>query len=147
MEKIQFDSGIKEFKINGGGVLRFNPGDPNVYARFLEAAQKIRKLESELAESAKAYEGQDGGTAAVTLLAEADAKMKDVLSWVFGAGNDFDKLLGGVNLLAVAGNGQRVVTNLFAALQPILVAGAESCAKEKKAEAVRKAEARRAGVC
>ena len=41
MEKLQFDSGIKEYKINGAGVLRFNPGDPNLYARFLEAGDKL----------------------------------------------------------------------------------------------------------
>ena len=30
MEKIQFDSGMKEYRINGKGVLRFNPADPNL---------------------------------------------------------------------------------------------------------------------
>lgn len=143
MEKIQFDSGIKEYRINGAGVLRFNPGDPNVYARFLEAAQKIQDLEQALTQRAKALEGQDSGAQAVQLMADADKQMKDVLSWVFGGGNDFDKILGGVNLLAVAGNGERVVTNLFNALQPVLVAGAEACAREKTAEAVKKAKRRR----
>lgn len=143
MEKIQFDSGIKEYRINGTGVLRFNPGDPNVYARFLEAAQKIQELEQTLSARAKALEGQDGGAQVVKLMAEADKQMKDVLGWVFGGSNDFDKILGGVNLLAVAGNGQRVVTNLFDALQPVLVAGAKACAEEKTAEAVKKAKQRR----
>ena len=53
MEKLQFDSGVKEYRINGGGVLRFNPGDPNVYARFLEAADKLQQLEQDLAQKAK----------------------------------------------------------------------------------------------
>lgn len=144
MEKIMFDSGVKEFKINGGGVLRFNPGDPNVYARFLEAAEKIQGVETALTEQAKGLEEQDSGKAAVKLMAQADKQMKEILSWVFGPSNDFDKILGGVNLLAVAGNGERVVTNLFAALQPILVEGAQRCASEKTQEAVRKANARRA---
>lgn len=143
MEKIQFDSGIKEYRINGTGVLRFNPGDPNVYARFLEAAQKIQGMEQELAQKAKALEGQDEGAQALHLMAEADVQMKGVLDWVFGNGNCFDEILGGVNLLAVAGNGERVVTNLFNALQPVLVAGAEACAKEKTAQAVKKAKQRR----
>ena len=143
MEKIQFDSGMKEYRINGSGVLRFNPGDPNVYARFLEAAQKIQALEQELAEQAKALEGREDGAQVVKLMAQADKQMKEVLGWVFGNGNDFDRILGGVNLLAVAGNGERVVTNLFGALQPILVAGAESCARERTKAAVRKAKKRR----
>ena len=142
MEKISFDSGVKSYKINGAGVLRFNPGDPNVYARFLEAADKLQDVENALVEEAKKLPEADGA-GVVQLLARADKKMKQVLSWVFGEENDFDKILGGVNLLAVADNGQRVVTNLLAALQPVLVEGAERCAKEKVDAAVLKAKARR----
>ncbi len=142
MEKIQFDSGIKEYKINGSGVLRFNPADPNVYARFMEAADKIKKLEQQL--RAKANTAQEGGAQIVQLMADADKQMKDILSWVFGAGNDMNAILGGVNLLAMTQNGERVVTNLFAALQPILMEGARSCAKETTRAAVEKAKARRA---
>ena len=42
MEKIQFDSGVRSYRINGGGILRFNPGDPNLYSRFLEAGEKLQ---------------------------------------------------------------------------------------------------------
>ena len=143
MEKIKFDSGIKQYKINGNGVLQFNPADPNVYARFMEAAQKIKELETQL--RTKASTAQDeGGAQIVQLMADADKQMKDILSWVFGAGNDMNAILGGVNLLAMASNGERVVTNLFAALQPILMEGAQSCAKETTRAAVEKAKARRA---
>lgn len=144
MEKISFDSGIKEYRINGSGVLRFNPGDPNLYVRFLDAAEKIQSVEEELTQQAKQLNETDSGTQAVKMMAQADKQMKEILGEVFGAGNDFDKILGGVNLLAVAGNGERVVTNLFAALQPILVAGAERCAKETGEAAVQQAKARRA---
>ena len=141
MEKIQFDSGVKQYRINGEGILRFNPADPNVYARFLEAADKIRDLEKGLTDKAKA---DADGFAAVKLMADADKQMKEILNWVFGEGNDMNAALGGINLLAMADNGERVVTNLFAALQPVLVAGAQSCAKETADAAVRKAKARRA---
>ena len=142
MEKISFDSGVKSYKINGTGVLRFNPGDPNVYARFLEAADKLQDVENALVEEAKKLPEADGA-GVVQLLNRADKEMKQVFSWVFGQENDFDKILGGVNLLAVADNGQRVVTNLLEALQPILVAGAERCAREKVDTAVQNAKARR----
>ncbi len=144
MEKIVFDSGVREYKLNGMGILRFNPGDPNLYARFLEAADKIRLMEQTMVEQAKADSAKGDSGKIVQLMQEADRQMKDVLSWVFGAGNDFDKLLGGVNLLAMAGNGQRVVTNLFTALQPILISGIESYTRERTAVAVRQAKARRA---
>ena len=143
MEKIQFDSGIKAYRINETGILRFNPADPNIYVRFLEAVEKLRALERELAEQARAAEGQADGVTAVKLMAEADRQMKAVLGWVFGSGNDFEELLNGVNLLAVAGNGQRVVTNLLEALQPVLAEGAELCAREKTEAAVKKARQRR----
>ena len=146
MKNIQFDSGIKEYRINGTGVLRFNPADPNVYARFLEAAEKIQALEAELVSSASAREGQTEGAQILKLMADTDKRMKEVLGWVFGEGNDFEQILGGVNLLAVAGNGERVVTNLFYALQPVLTAGAEACAREKSAQAVKKAKQRRGEV-
>lgn len=142
MEKISFDSGIKSFKINGSGVLRFNPGDPNVYARFLEAADKLQDIETGLVDTAKTIPEADGA-GVVKLLNQADSQMKQVLSWVFGQENDFDKILQGVNLLAVAENGERVVTNLLNALQPVLVAGAQRCAQQKVSDAVKKAKARR----
>ena len=144
MEKISFDSGIKEYRINGGGVLRFNPGDPNLYVRFLDAAQRIQNVEETLTQQAMQIEGTDDAAQAVKLMAQADKQMKEILGEVFGTGNDFDKLLSGVNLLAVAGNGERVVTNLFAALQPILVDGAQRCAKEAGEHALRQAKVRRA---
>ena len=55
MEKISFDSGIRSYKINGTGVLRFNPGDPNVYARYMEAVPKIKAVEQEMAGNAEVW--------------------------------------------------------------------------------------------
>ena len=141
MEKISFDSGIKEYRINGAGVLRFNPADPNVYARFMEAADRIGAVEQEI--SARAQQAEDSGAEAVRMMAEADQKIKKILDWVFGETNSFDKLLGGVNLLAVAGNGERVIINLLAALEPILLSGAEECARRTVEQAAAKAKARR----
>ena len=131
MEKIQFDSGVRSYRINGGGILRFNPGDPNLYSRFLEAVEKLQEAEKELTRQAETAQAQD----IVKLMTQADEKMKNILGWVFGESNDFHKLLGGVNLLAVADNGERVVTNLFAALEPVLVEGAKCCAEQQAAKA------------
>ena len=132
MKKLNFDSGVKEYKINGGGVLRFNPADPNVYARFLEAADKIRAVETQMASQADMQENT--GAAALRLMQETDKQIKQILDWVFGGNNDFEQILGGVNLLAMGSNGERIVTNLFAALQPVLVEGAQAFAKEKAAQ-------------
>lgn len=132
MEKIQFDVGQRAYRINGAGVLRFNPGDPNLYSRFLDAVEKLKEVETELTRQAETVQGEE----IVKLMTQADKKMKGILGWVFGPENDFQKLLGGVNLLAVADNGERVVTNFFAALEPVLVEGAKRCAGQQ-AEKIR----------
>ena len=129
MKRIKLDSGVEQLAI-GEGVLRFNPKDPNLYVRFQEAVERLQQVEKELMASAP-----EDGSAAVALLHKADGKMKEILAWVFGPGNDFDRILGGVNLLAVAKNGERVVTNLFAALEPVLLDGAKACAAEQAAAA------------
>lgn len=147
MEKLIFDSGIKEYQINDGGVLRFNPSDPNVYARFMDAMEKIQTVENDLVAKAKKIEKTEdqsqSGAAALRLMAEADRETKKILTEVFGKDNDFDEILGGVNLLAVASNGERVITNFLAALQPIMVAGAENCAKQQVDAAVTEAKLNR----
>ena len=129
MKKIKLDSGLEEVAI-GQGILRFNPKDPNLYVRFQEAVERLQQVEKDLVAQAP-----EDGSAAVQLLKKADEKMKEILDWVFGAGNDFNEILGGVNLLAVAKNGERVVTNLFAALEPVLLEGAKACVEDQVAAA------------
>lgn len=143
MQTLNFDSGIREYKINNNGVLRFNPGDPNVYARFLEAAEKIQKIEDDMTGKAAEVK-ENNGAAVLHLLADADKQMKDVMNWVFGKGNDFNDIMEGVNLMAVATNGERVITNLLNALLPIIKQGAEACAQQQIGDAVQQAQQNRA---
>ena len=145
MEKIIFDSGVKEYQINDNGVLRFNPSDPNVYARFFDAAEQIQQIEKDLVTKGEEFNNtESSGEAAIRMMQEADTKVKEILGNVFGEGNDFDELLGGVNLLAVAGNDERVITNLMQALLPIIEQGAKKCADQKVGDAVQLAQKNRA---
>lgn len=130
MEKIVFDSGIQEMPL-GEGVLRFNPTDPNLYARFFQVAEDFKVPEVE----------EDADP--VAALTQLDKHMKQQLNEIFGLGNDFDAILGGVSLLAVADNGQRVLDNLLAALTPVLAEGAQKCADALAASAVAQAQKRR----
>ena len=138
MERITFDAGVKSYRINGGAVLKFNPADPNVYQRFMEAVEKIKELERNILP-------KDADP--LQQLCLADKQVKETLSWVFGGENDFDQLLGGVNLLAMAGNGQRVITNLLEALLPVLTEGAKVCAGVQVEKAKAKAAQRRQSQC
>ena len=139
MEKLNFDNGIQEFEINGNGILRFNPGDPNVYARLLDALDEIKAIENDLVEQAKNIQ-QDDGAEVLRLMAKADKRVKDTLGKVFGPENDFDEILGGENVMAVASNGERVISNLLNVLTPIIQEGAEKCAKQQADIAVAEAK-------
>lgn len=146
MEKLIFDSGIKEYQINDKGVLRFNPGDPNVYARFMESAEKIKSVEQEMVAKANAVDRSSAtaGEEVLLIMRETDLKMKEVLNGIFGHENDFDKIMEGVNLMAVAANGERVITNLLSILRPIMETGAKACVSQEVAVAKQNREQRRA---
>lgn len=138
MEKIQFDSGMQRFRINGDGVLTFNPADPNLYARLQNMGQRLMQMEQMLS----AHEGQD----TLTLMTLADGEMKKELNAVF-PGNDFETLLSGVNLLAITGDGKTVLENFIDALTPILCDGAEKCAQHYANAAITQAQTRRGTQC
>lgn len=125
MEKLTFDTGVKSYKV-GAGVLKFNPTDPNVYARFLETLDSLSQLESELTKAS--------GADAIAALSGADKTIKERLSYVFGPGNDLDAVFSGVSLLAVGDNGERLITNFLAAVEPVLSAGARQCAAAEAAK-------------
>ena len=48
MKQLNIDTGVEEFCINGHGVLRFNPGDPNLYHRFFALGRDLDALDREL---------------------------------------------------------------------------------------------------
>jgi hypothetical protein len=148
MENIVFDTGTREYRINGGAILRFNPSDPNLFMRFLQGADKVTALETELTARFGMLQSTDTPekrtAAMLEIMGETDKALKTLLTEIFGGENDFHQILSGINLLAVAGNGQRVITNLLQCLQPILVEGAEAYADAKAENALAQAKARRA---
>lgn len=143
MQKLNFDLGLKEYEI-GGGVLRFNPGDPNVYARFDEAGKRLSAVEEKLVKKAQEYGTEVPGEVILALMAEADREVKDTLAWIFGSHNDFDAIFCGTNVMGVGSNGERVITNFVHAIQPVMEAGAKKCAGQQVKQAVNNARANRA---
>ena len=91
MKQLTIDTGVQEFEINGSGVLRFNPSDPNVYNRFFAAETTLTELDAEAQKRMEQIEAdfpddnQRVG-AELAVLAEYDRKIKEVLNGVFGAG-------------------------------------------------------------
>lgn len=147
-EKLTLDDGVLELEINENGVLRFNPSDPNVYQRFLTLARELPELESKYTQELESTKEPDNELAraegALDKMRAFDADIKGRLGEVFGRENDFDALLGGVNLMAVGRNGERVVTNLLRALTPYIEGGIDSYRREQAAAAVETANKNRA---
>ena len=139
MKKLNIDTGVEEFSVNGQGVLRFNPADPNLYHRFFAAGRTLNDYDAALTKALQTVEGDEQACAAagLRLLNEYDGKIKALLTGIFGPENDFDAILGGVNLAGV-------VQNLLEALTPILREGAERRLKAAADTAEREAAAARA---
>lgn len=144
MHKLLVDTGVEEFEVNGRGVLRFNPGDPNIYHRFFAAREELAALDEELVRRSAELPGEGQGGESLDLLAEYDRRVKELLNRVFGPPNDFDVILDGVNLAGVGANGRRVVENLLDALAPVLQEGARRTVQATAADAVAAADAARA---
>lgn len=147
MQKIAIDTGVREYCVNGTGVLRFNPGDPNLYHRFFAARQTLADYDTELNAAAAALEEKEPqarAAAVLGLLQDYDGKIKALLGEIFGPENDFDAVLAGVNLAGVGSNGKRVVENLLEALTPILQAGAAQSLQDTAEAEAAAAEAERA---
>ena len=125
--ELNIDTGVEEFSVNGRGVLRFNPADPNLYHRFFAAGKTLEQYDAELTAALGQLDGdeQQRAAAGLALLQDYDRRIKRLLGEIFGAENDFDAILNGVNLAGVGANGRRVVQNLLEALTPILREGAE----------------------
>lgn len=147
MLKLNIDTGLKEFEVNGKHVLSFSPSDPAVYNRLMEISDVILEIEDDYEKRLQELEtdGEDFSAAkeVLTVMKKADSAVKEKLRYVFGEQNDFDEILDGVNIMAVAGNGERVITNLLNALTPIIQKGMEDYAEDKAQKAVDKAKLNR----
>ena len=130
MENLNLDLGAVEYRVPGGGVLRFNPADPNVYGRFADAQKSLESVHKDFRKKAKSV---SEGAQVLQLLQDTDRQLKALLQEVF-PGNDFHKALGGVNLLAVGAGGKTVAESLIAALEQVLSDGAKALVDREAAK-------------
>jgi hypothetical protein len=148
MEKLIFDDGLLRLDVNGNGILMFNPSDLNLYHRFTELPKKMVELENNYKKLATVI-SEDANeeetiSSALGQLRQIDVAVKKELGRVFGEQNDFDALFAGVNLMSVAKNGERVITNFLNAISPYIEKGVSKYAKDSAAMAVAQAKAARA---
>ena len=151
LQKLVIDDGLVRLDINGNGVLKFNPSDFNVYERFYALTKELPEIEKKYAAEVESLPDDDETEQAMALAGreltrakEIDKEVKDKLSSAFGVGNDFDKLLGGVNIMAFGSNGERIITNLLNALLPYVENGIKKHTNNEVTAAKLNREQRRA---
>lgn len=136
MEKLTFDTGVREYDINGTATLRMNPTDPNLYARLVDAVDEIAEMESEYLGKAKQPDSDSGmsaGALAVRLLQDADQRAKAILNRAFGNRNDFEQIFDGVNIVAKRKAGGRVLDAFLEVIMPIIQEGVQDFIKDDEA--------------
>lgn len=153
-EKLVFDDGLVRLDVNGNGILCFAPGDFNLYQRFCAFLKELPEIEAQyksivedvgpVPENATETEQLDAAGKVFDKALEIDIAVKKKLGAVFGKENDIDRLLGGVNLMSWAGNGERVITNFLDAITPYLEKGVKRYMKDAASGAVANAKKNRA---
>lgn len=153
MAKLTFDDGRVRLDVNGNGTLVFNPSDFNVYERFYALVRELPELEKRYASEVERTDEsvRDPQAAAVELVGrelirakEIDGLVKSRLSHAFGAENDFETLLGGVNIMAFGSNGERIITNFMNAILPYIENGLAKHTGDEVRAALANREQRRA---
>lgn len=155
-----FDTGVKEYEVNGKEMLRFNPTDQQLYTRFIEfysnVGEILKKYDSAVKKfkkqhPAKEIEIDEKGFEVykdiLQVSKDTDSKIKEQLGYVFGQENNFDAIFDGVNLMAPTDTGYSVIENFLEALLPVIETNAierKKIVNAKVDEAVKKAELNRA---
>jgi len=111
METFSFESGVKEFEVNGSTVLKFNPTDSEFISRLFDAFDTLDKKQdsykSEVERTANKREIFDTAK-------KMDAEMREIIDAAFGD-PVCDSLFGKMNVYAL-GNGLPVWCNFMLAV-------------------------------
>ena len=90
MKKLNIDTGVEEFSVNGQGVLRFNPADPNLYHRFFAAGRTLNDYDAALTKALQAVEGDE--QACEQMLRENSGLIWSIVRRYYGRGVEPDDL-------------------------------------------------------
>lgn len=103
MKSINFNTGIKEYAVNGdeNNCIRINISDMNIAARFKECANMFDEIQADINENGKPSPEK---------LKEYDKTVKEKIDYIFGA-DVSSHAFGDMNCLSPVGNG----TLLFSA--------------------------------
>lgn len=125
MAEIVFETGVQEFKVNGGRSIRFNPADIGFAETLYGVIAKINTIDEE---TRKKRESTTDYAKIFDYNRSADKRMREVVDAVFGDGFCSD-VFGDIRLVALA-DGLSVVENFaFAVLDQMDAGITENLAK------------------
>ena len=112
MENLSFDEGLKSYKINGdpNRILRFNPGDVNILARYKEVVNNINNIAKELPDAKIKPDGtaEDNAEIVGAQLTAFDEALKKQINYLFNA-DAYDVLFAGQSPLCRVGTGRKLL--------------------------------------
>lgn len=119
MRSINFDTGYKEYAINGdeNRTVRINVCDVGIVRRFEETLANIEKLDQRLKTEEKTSQ----------LLADADKTVREQLDYVFGT-NISEAAFGNINCLSPVG-GKTLLEGFLDAVGSVIIADIKSAAQ------------------
>lgn len=142
MDNLNLDLGLKSVKLHeNGGVLSFNPTDPNIVYRYRELEKLITDLAPIYEE--KISKADDDDDARFDSVRDIDLQIKDKLSYTFGSWNDFDAIFMGTHFMALSNDGNPVIYNFLDRIAPMVSDELKERSK-KLDQAMKKAEAAKA---
>ena len=116
--------GLKTYDIldadgNVTGTVRFNPADPGSAARWKAAEPEIQRL----VQAAQEADGEED--AALSLMLDADQKIKSLFDYAFGA-EVSEAFFGGQSAFGICEDGSLVLEHVLTALMPVLESSMKS---------------------
>ena len=111
MEELNFDTGLKEIKINGGRIIRFNPADIGFLETLYGMIAKVSNIQEEK-EKKRAKSDDIGKLFDYERVSEK--RMREAVDSVFGE-NFCDDVFSDIRLLAMA-DGLTVIENFVYAV-------------------------------
>lgn len=110
MKKLQFETGVKEYELNDGCVVHFNPCDPSFVERVYHVMDKLGKMQNEEPPN------KEDGEKVWEEINERDKSMRETINSIFPFDGDVcAKAFPNVGVYALAG-GLPLWTNLLLAI-------------------------------
>lgn len=110
-ESLSFDTGVKEYDINGVATVRFNPTDANFTDRLYQAFTDLKDRQEEFEQRVSEI-GEDGEEL-FKYAHERDAEMREIIDTVFNQKGLADSLFENMNCYALSEDGTPVWIGLF----------------------------------